>query len=78
MRFYLNTNLAFLIEMFNGDVFKTLVACEKFGGLNISIPKKTHRKILLKELIKKGESLEEIAKKTKIDKDTLQEYLSEE
>ena len=50
---YENTkNFYFLVEICGGDILKAYKACELFGGITLTIPKKEHKSVMIKELLK--------------------------
>ena len=60
-------NFCFLVEICGG-VMEAYNACEKYGGIHITIPKKEHKRVVAKELLKKGVSYREIARRLHISK----------
>ena len=60
-------NFYFLVEICGG-IMEAYNACEKYGGIHITIPKKEHKRVVAKELLKIGVSCKEIANRLHISK----------
>ncbi|MDY2585005.1 hypothetical protein [Helicobacter sp.] len=63
-------NFYFLVQICGGLV-EAYRVCEQYGGIKLTIPKKEHKRVVVKELILRNVSESEILKHIPISKTTL-------